>query len=238
MTDVGDDRVSTFYFCHGPCKAVPPPGFEDYFGPAPHYRFIEPDHESQAQGQGQGRRSEDVLSRIRDFPECETAEDTMRELLRGDESSSYSSGSDSESDGGGSSGSSTPAVATAHRSTENAIRYILDVVRKHGPFDAIVGYSEGATMAATMLLYQQRRQKKWGTKPLFKYGIFFAGWPPLDPKTHDIVLSDESDERIETRTLHIGKPLLVILHATPFFFFFFFFLCENARKLTISSRLA
>lgn len=189
MTDVGDDQVSTFYFCHGPCKAVPPPGFEDYFGPAPHYRFIEPDS-----GDKHGR-SDDVLSRIRDFPECETAEDTMRELLRGCEDSS-----DSDSDSG------TPApVATAHRSTDNAIKYLLDVVKKHGPFDAIIGYSEGATMAATMLLYQQRRQKKWGTKPLFKYGIFFAGWPPLDPKTHDIVLSDESDEKIETRTLHIGK---------------------------------
>lgn len=195
MTDVGDDQVSTFYFCHGPCKAVPPPGFEDYFGPAPHYRFIEPDA-----GSGGSGRSDDVLSRIRDFPECETAEDTMRELLRG------SGGDDSASDDSDSDGGSTPApVATAHRSTDAAIKYLLDVVKRHGPFDAIVGYSEGATVAATMLLYQQRRQKKWGTKPLFKYGIFFAGWPPLDPKTHDIVLSDESDEKIETRTLHIGK---------------------------------
>lgn len=199
MTDVGDDKVSTFYFCHGPCKAVPPPGFEDYFGPAPHYRFIEPDV---AESQG---RSEDVLSRIRDFPECETAEDTMRELLRGAEDTS-----DSDSDGG----TPTP-VATAHRSTDNAIKYILDVVKKHGPFDAIVGYSEGATMAATMLLYQQRRQKKWGTKPLFKYGVFFAGWPPLDPKTHDILLADESDERIETRTLHIGKPATLPAYPKP-----------------------
>lgn len=190
MTDVGDDKVSTFYFCHGPCKAVPPAGFEDYFGPAPHYRFIEPDV---ADSQGS---SSDVLSRIRDFPDCESAEDTMRELLRGGDVSD----SETDSDAG------TPSpVATAHRSTDNAIKYILDVVKKHGPFDAIVGYSEGATMAATMLLWQQRRQKMWGTKPLFKYGVFFAGWPPLDPKTHDIVLSDESDERIETRTLHIGK---------------------------------
>lgn len=190
MTDVGDDQVSTFYFCQGPCKAVPPPGFEDYFGPAPHYRFIEPDV---VENQGQ---SGDVLERIRAIPECETAEDTMRELLRGVGSDDSS---DSESDG-----ETPPPVAAAHRSTDNAIKYILDVVKKHGPFDAIIGYSEGATMAATMLLYQQRRERLWGTKPLFKYGIFFAGWPPLDPKTHDIVLSDESEERIETRTLHIG----------------------------------
>lgn len=188
---MGDDQVSTFFFAHGPCKAVPPPGFEDYFGPVPHYRFIEPDV---AESQGQ---SGDVLSRIRDIPECETAEDTMRLLLRGDASEDNS---DTDSEGG----TPTP-VAAAHRSTDNAIQYLLQIVKKHGPFDAIIGYSEGATVAATMLLYQQRKQKLWGTAPLFKYGIFFAGWPPLDPKTHDIVLSDESDERIETRTLHIGR---------------------------------
>lgn len=192
MSDLGDDQVSTFYFCHGPCKAVPPPGFEDYFGPAPHYRFIEPDVQ-ESQG-----CADDVLSRIREFPECETAEDTMRELLRGAGADVMS---DSDSDGG----TPTP-VAAAHRSTDNAITYLLDVVRKHGPFDAIVGYSEGATMAATMLLYQQRQQKQ-----LFKFGIFFAGWPPLDPWTHDIVLADESEERIETRTLHIGELPVFLL---------------------------
>lgn len=195
MTDVGDDKVSTFYFTHGPCKAVPPSGFEDYFGPAPHYRFIEPDV---IESQGQAN---DVLSRIREFPECESPEETMRELLRGQGPSEDSSGSDTDSD---IMETSTP-VASAHRSTDHAIKYLLEVVKRDGPFDAIVGYSEGATVAATMLLYQQRMQKLWGAKPLFKYAIFFAGWPPLDPKTHDIVLADESEERIQTRTLHIGK---------------------------------
>lgn len=131
----------------------------------------------------------------------------MRELLRGQHDDTSS-----ESDDG------TPApVTAAHRSTDRAIKYMLDVVKKHGPFDAIIGYSEGATVASTMLLYQQRQQKRWGTKPLFKYGIFFAGWPPLDPKTHDIVLSDESDERIETRTLHIGELFSFTCTSTSIF---------------------
>lgn len=198
--DVGDGQVSTFYFTHGPCKAVPPPGFEDYFGPAPHFRFIEPDVAASS------GCADDVLSRIRNFPQCETAEDTMRELLRGEqESDEFESSETDDSDSSIAGG--RVAVASAHRSTNNAIKYILNIYKKHGPFDAVIGYSEGATIAATMLLYQQRQQRRWGTKPLFKYGIFFAGWPPLDPKTHDIVLADESDERIETRTLHIGELL-------------------------------
>lgn len=163
-----------------------------------------------------------MLSRIRDFPECETPEGTMRELLRGqsDDYSSSASSSDSED------GMASTPVAAAHRSTDRAIKYMLDVVKRHGPFDAIIGYSEGATVASTMLLYQQRQQRRWGSKPLFKYGIFFAGWPPLDPKTHDIVLSDESDERIETRTLHIGE-----------FFFPSLFLASTLQQANTSTPL-
>lgn len=197
MLDLGDDQVSTFFFAHGPCAAHPPAGFEDYFGPAPHYRFIEPDTSPTDS-------TDDVLSRIRAFPECETPEDTMRELLRGSSSSSSSSTAfDSESDTGT---ATPPPVAAAHRSTDNAIRYLLDVVKRHGPFDAVVGYSEGATMAATMLLWQQRRGVQ-----LFKYGVFFAGWPPVDPGTHDIVLADEGEERIEARTLHISESTRLFL---------------------------
>ena len=75
---------------------------------------------------------------------------------------------------------------------------------KRGPFDGIIGYSEGATVAATMLLYEKRQREWYGKEPMFKYAIFFAGWPPVDPKTHAQVLADESDERIDIRTLHIG----------------------------------
>lgn len=137
-----------------------------------------------------------MLARIREFPSCETPEDTMRQLLRGESPST----SDSDTDDGSKSGGS---VKSAHRSTERAIRYLLDVVAKHGPFDAVVGYSEGAVMAATMLLWQQRKQRRG--EPLFKLGVFFAGWPPVDPKTHDVVLADEAGERIRTRTVHVGE---------------------------------
>ena len=95
-------------------------------------------------------------------------------------------------------------IATTHKSTDNAIKYLVKIMQERGPFDAIIGYSEGATMASTLLLHEQRRFKKKGIKPMFKYAIFFAGWPPVDPDTHHMILSDESDAMIEIPTCHIS----------------------------------
>ncbi|EJT77327.1 hypothetical protein GGTG_07239 [Gaeumannomyces tritici R3-111a-1] len=176
LKELTNDGTATFYFTHGPCKVEPPEGFEEFFGEPPYYRFIEPD-EVAAKIQ-----DNDVLSRIRDFPRGETAEDTMRELM-------------------------TVGVATSHRSTSRAIKYLSEVIARRGPFDGIIGYSEGATVASTFLLHEQRRAARTGQPSCLKYGIFFAGWPPVDPTTHGLVLSDETEERIDSRTLHIVGSL-------------------------------
>ncbi|KAL8389021.1 hypothetical protein RB595_008855 [Gaeumannomyces hyphopodioides] len=176
LKELTDDGTATFYFTHGPCKVEPPEGFEEFFGEPPYYRFIEPDEVAAKM------QENDVLSRIRDFPRGETAEDTMRELM-------------------------TVGVATSHRSTSRAIKYLSDVIARRGPFDGIIGYSEGATVASTFLLHEQRRAARTGQLSCLKYGIFFAGWPPVDPTTHGLVLSDETEERIESRTLHIVGSL-------------------------------
>jgi hypothetical protein len=116
-------------------------------------------------------------------------------------------------------------IATTHRSTDNALKYLLKIMKDEGPFDGIIGYSEGATVAATLLLHEQRRFKKKGIKPMFKYAIFFAGWPPVDPDRHNIILSDESDEMIDIPTCHISK----FLPAEPF---------AGSCLLTLESQLA
>jgi predicted esterase len=180
VKELTEDGTAMFHFINGPCKAVPPEGFEEYFGNPPYFRFMEPDEDVEK------TEHDDVLSRIRDFPDCETPEDTMRELMR-------------------------EGIATAHQSTDNALKYLLKMMEERGPFDGIIGYSEGATVAATLLLHEQRRSVKKGIKPMFKYAIFFAGWPPLDPDTHAMVLSDESDLMIQIPTCHISKFRSVVI---------------------------
>lgn len=172
VKELVSDGSASFRFVNGPCKAVPPKGFEDYFGKPPYYRFIEPDDIE--------TDDTDILTRIRDFPECDTPEDTMRELLK-------------------------EGVASSLLSTRRAIEFLLDLMDKEGPFEGIIGYSEGATVAGTLLVAEQELFKKTGRQPMIKCGVFFAGWPPLDLKTFAMILSDESDITINIHTCHISK---------------------------------
>ncbi len=174
MDELSQDSTATFHFIEGPCKAFPPEGFGEFFGPPPYYRFIEPDDVTDKTA------DDDILTRIRDFPDCETPEDTMRELLFG-------------------------GVASSHKSIDKALQYLVQIMKDSGPFDAVIGYSEGATVAATLLLHEQRRFETKKIKPMFKYAIFFGGWPPVDPDTHAMILSDMSDTRIEIPTCHVRK---------------------------------
>ena len=136
---------------------------------------------------------DDILTRVRDFPECETPEDTMRELLFG-------------------------GVASSHRSIDSALQYLVDIMEEDGPFDAVIGYSEGATVAATLLLHDQRRSEAKGVPAMFKYAIFFGGWPPVDPETHAMILSDMSEIRIEIPTCHISKYRMARFRPVDVFF--------------------
>lgn len=53
---------------------------------------------------------------------------------------------------------------------------LVDFVKSQGPFDGVMGFSEGGILAA-MLLIEDSRQPFVG----FKCGILFSAAPPLDP---------------------------------------------------------
>ncbi|KAJ5102442.1 Serine hydrolase FSH [Penicillium alfredii] len=59
---------------------------------------------------------------------------------------------------------------------QDAINALVDYVTMHGPFDGVLGFSEGAIMAATLLVEDARN-------PFadFKCGILFSSGLPLDP---------------------------------------------------------
>jgi hypothetical protein len=71
VSEVEKSGSAQFKWTQGTHKATPPPGFDDYFGAGPLYRFIDYD----------GMNAFDILQRIRDFPEGTSAEDTMRLLM-------------------------------------------------------------------------------------------------------------------------------------------------------------
>jgi hypothetical protein len=134
-----------------------------------------------------------VLERIRNFPKGATAEDQMRELMRGG-NGAIPIPDDASDDS-----------CFSNQSAQDALDYLYGIMEADGPFDGIIGYSEGATVAATLLLHEQRRLETHGIPPMFKCALFFAGWPPMTPELDTIVLEDESDLTITIPTCHISK---------------------------------
>jgi hypothetical protein len=165
------DQSAEFHFVQGPYEVTPPEGYEDFFGGAPYYRFIV--------AEGEEASKVDVLERIRDFPQLETPEMTMRELM-------------------------TYGIARTDKSAAHTLKYLYGIMESEGPFDGVVGYSEGATIAATLLLHEQMLQEEHGRIPMFKCALFFGGWPPVKPTLDGLVLSDESDLMIDIPTCHIS----------------------------------
>lgn len=171
------------HFINGTVRGYPPQGFEEFFGSPPYYRFIAAAPNVQA--------GDDVLERIRNFPEGATPEDQMRELTHGT-TGSMACSVPSEDDG-------------SNQSARDALDYLYSIMEKEGPFDGIIGYSEGATVAATLILHEQRCFEIEGIEPMFKCALFFAGWPPMSPDLDAMVLADESDLMITIPTVHVSK---------------------------------
>ena len=83
-----------------------------------------------------------------------------------------------------------------------ACDFVQQYVEQHDgdPFDGVLGFSEGASIAASLIL-RQRREK--GTS-LFKFAIFICCTvPPLRSDRKEILLADETSERIDIPTAHI-----------------------------------
>ncbi|PSR82296.1 serine hydrolase FSH [Coniella lustricola] len=175
-----------FTWTQGSRKAIPPIGFEDYFGAGPLWRFIDYD----------GSSAFDILEEIRDFPEGPNAEESMRLLMGGE-----------------------PGYSAA--SVREAIHKLLDIIDADMEievlcplclneqlltcFQGILGYSEGATTAATLILEERRLWETEGRPRRIKRALFLAGWPPLamtDENVH-VLLADQSQDILDIPTLHV-----------------------------------
>ena len=91
---------------------------------------------------------------------------------------------------------------------------LYQTIEKEGPFYGVIGYSEGATVAATLLVDDLNRRKANGQEgSSFKCAIFISGWPALATEgDKTLLLSDEVGEIITVPTFHVvgaGDPYLV-----------------------------
>ncbi|KAH8881785.1 duf341 domain-containing protein [Thozetella sp. PMI_491] len=162
--------TAEFKWTQGAYEATPPPGFEDYFGAGPLFRFIKYD----------GMDAFDLIDKIRDFPEGTSPEETMRALMGKD-------------------------AANAVDSVRTTLQMLIDIIDSDPEIEGILGYSEGATTAASLILEERVRSEKQGRPRRIKRAIFFAGWPPLslDDGEARVLLADECEDVIDVPTLHI-----------------------------------
>ena len=84
---------------------------------------------------------------------------------------------------------------------ELATQRVLEFARNSdlGPFDGLLGFSEGASVAANVLMHSEQSRS---LRP-FKCAILICGAPPFRPGNEDPYLADVVGQIISTPTLHI-----------------------------------
>jgi len=97
------------------------------------------------------------------------------------------------------------------KSLRKALDAVYRTMDEHGPFDGVCAYSEGTVVAGSLILDEQHRLEMEGRPRQIKTAIFFAGWPPLNPRSNKIVLADTTEELVDVPTLHCigaGDPYI------------------------------
>lgn len=123
-----------------------------------------------------GMAEDSMISRVRQIPVGLNPEDVMRDLA-GDR------------------------IVRWHNHQE-VMKYLYDTLEKHPEIEGLIGYSEGASIAATLIMDEERRLQEEGRERRIKCAMFFTGWPPINP-AKGIILSDEDEDMIDIPTLHV-----------------------------------
>ncbi|CAG8364238.1 unnamed protein product [Penicillium salamii] len=164
LTSSGD---VDFQYIQGEVEVHPAPDFLGFFGPPPHYSFLNAD--------GQNGR---VLMNMRDFPKRDTPEEALRAAIDVSGDPTYSC-------------------------IKDVMQRLIGILDDDDEFEGLIGYSEGASVAASLLMEEQRRAEL-GRKPRIKCAVLFSGWPPVHPTTGKLVVADDFDtEPITIPTCHV-----------------------------------
>ena len=106
------------------------------------------------------------------------------------------------------------------RSLSEAYDFLYDVIDEEGPFDAILGFSQGATLAYGFLAQHARNHPYESPTSLFRCAIFFGALPPFRTKGKDgaaaeqLIYDEDLQGAVRIPTLHVaGKSDFVYPHS-------------------------
>ncbi|KAK0648285.1 serine hydrolase-domain-containing protein [Cercophora newfieldiana] len=126
----------------------------------------------------------ETLRRLRHVPHGMNPEDTMRMFQNGSEGEEWH-----------------------QRAWRDALESVFQTIDEDPEIDAIIGYSEGAMVGASLVVEEGLREKRTGIPRRIKFAIFISGAPPLKmegDKRITAQLADEITEPvIDIPTFHI-----------------------------------
>ncbi|KAK7913793.1 hypothetical protein PG985_011496 [Apiospora marii] len=130
---------------------------------------------------GDGGDAFEILRRVRHIPRGLTPEATLRLFKKEDDEVFDTS------------------------SAQEALDSIFKTIDEDPEVDALIGYSEGAMLAASICCEENRRFEQEGIPRRIKFAIFFAGSPPLAIEDGECTakLADECGPVIDIPTLHV-----------------------------------
>ncbi len=86
---------------------------------------------------------------------------------------------------------------------QSVMDQLNEVMRTDGPFDGIIGYSEGGTVAATFIVDHFRQCAIMKIQPQLRCAVFISGGPPYNSDGTELYLADECGQIITIPTCHI-----------------------------------
>ena len=123
-----------------------------------------------------GAAEDSLISRVRQIPVGDNSEDIMRDLV-GDREIVW-------------------------LNYQQVMDYLYDTLEKDPEISGIIGYSEGAGIAGSFILDEQRREKEEGRPRRIKSAMFVTGWPPVVPG-RGLILADEQEDMLDIPSLHV-----------------------------------
>lgn len=100
---------------------------------------------------------------------------------------------------------------TSPESYRKALEDLETFVEEEGPFDGVMAFSQGAGLAASLLIHQlQKNPREARLRPIFRCAIFFSGGVPEDPSAllhpgakRRLMCVEEDGELLGVATAHI-----------------------------------
>jgi predicted esterase len=85
----------------------------------------------------------------------------------------------------------------------DAFDYLYEVIEEQGPFDGIIGFSQGATIACAFMLNHICRNPLDPPFALFRYAVFFSGAGIMDVEGITCLEGTSTHPLIDIPSLHV-----------------------------------